>query len=216
MKELGLNAEQQQGLADLYIQLQGQFPTLDRAHVKEARADLVKRWGGEAQYAENIQVISEFLDDRDRVSARFANWIEQARMPDGRRAINDPEVASILAYLGRASAEDGVNDAIELSELRNLLETDAGAFQYGKWRGIDQSPSDRMLELERRRAGPAENAEIADAANSSASLAAEQRHLERLMETDITTYMTVRKYGPARDQTASDRLLEIMRMRAGR
>jgi hypothetical protein len=73
-----------------------------------------------------------------------------ARLSDGSRLINDRNMVRWL--LTRKGSEENLVDVTsEYDELIQLLKSNITEFQGGRWKGTNQTPSDRMLEIERER-----------------------------------------------------------------
>jgi hypothetical protein len=86
----------------------------------------------------------------------FGEEIIKARKADGSRLINDPAYVQHLLSIevtGGDEEQDEAVDESEYDELTKLMGTDIGEFMSGRWRGGTQTPSDRMLEIDRQRRG---------------------------------------------------------------
>jgi hypothetical protein len=180
-KELGMDADQARGLIETYAEAQLARTAQDQGDVVESKAALSQMLGGEAQLGVALEEIRDFLGDSERISPQLADALTLARMPDGRRLINDPGFALLLLGFAKASAEDRVDDAVAYRELTDAMNESIDDFQNREWRGTGKTGSEVMLGLERRYSGRGPRHDDVGAPQSS-----EWTALEHLLNTDIT------------------------------
>jgi len=88
----------------------------DANDATESKAALSEALGGDAQLGVALDEIGTFLDDPERISPELADGLAQARLPDGRRLMNDPGFALLLLGFAKATGEERVDDAVEVAE----------------------------------------------------------------------------------------------------
>jgi hypothetical protein len=149
-QDLELDEERTETLArrllDTYSEIRAAAEERDRLEAKAAKAELREEWGHD--YEKNINAIEANLKNQGLFPDGFGEEIVAARRADGTRLINHPTVPRFLAGL-EVSGDDA--DASEYEELTRLMNTDISEFMGGRWKGSNQTPSDRMLEIERQR-----------------------------------------------------------------
>jgi hypothetical protein len=137
-------------LAD-YADLQRELAKKDRVHAQEAKAAL-------AEYYDLPADLHELERRLKKLPGNLGEIISTARAATGMRLINDPDYAGRMIYwLSLEAADDEAaqispESANEEAALETLMRTDIDQFQNGLWRDTGISPSERLLQLSRRRA----------------------------------------------------------------
>jgi hypothetical protein len=212
MEELGLTPEQRQGMVDVYTHLQAALPEFDRQHADGAREVMAEALGGKAQLAPAIEDIDGYLRDGQRISPELAEGIMRARLPGGQRLLNHPEFSLLLLSLARSTSEARVGDAEEYAALNDMLQTDLDQYRHGCWRGSDQTPADRLMQLERRYSGLTQ----ANTTSAREPMSSLEQRLEEHLNSDIVSFQNDRIYGPNKSMTGSEMMLALARQREGR
>jgi hypothetical protein len=144
-------------------QLKAAREEADADDAEGVEAALVEEWG--AQYDTNLKAAKRWLRDAGELGAA----LRAARLPDGRRLANLPELVHLLADLGKgrpAGSADATPERqsratmAERAELAKLLRADPQMYRFGSWRGKDQTPADRAEELRPKSARELELSEI--------------------------------------------------------
>ena len=120
----------------------------DKTSATNAKAELAQSWGG--QFQENIDAIKAFL--ASEVPEQLGEAIATARAADGRRLLNDPAFVSMLLQVAQSSTPQPSTAGSEEAELTALMHNDLDTYNFGRWRGTDQRPCDRLLEIKRGQA----------------------------------------------------------------
>jgi hypothetical protein len=173
----------------------------DKTLRASTHATLSKQWG--SIYDQRIKVAKE---GAKLFPESVREMLKTARTPDGRRVSDTPEFAEALLAIGRL-AQKGKNvptsDEDRLAEIDNVMNTDIDAY---KRQGLDQERLALMRKAEAK-------GQTRTPGSLTAAEAQEEREIVQLMNEDVGTYMHKMWRGSGR--TASDRLLELRRKRAG-
>jgi hypothetical protein len=134
-------------MLDTYSELRAAQEERDRLQAKATGAQLDPG---------DIDTIEAHLKDEALFPDGFGEEIVTARMADGSRLVNHPTMARYLAAheVSGGEQQDAV-DENEYAELTKLMGTDIGEFMSGNWRGMNITPSERMLQIDRQRRGEA-------------------------------------------------------------
>ena len=192
LHEAGATQEQAAAALSVYAVRMVSLAEHDARTLPEARAALQKEWGD--AYKPNIDALRNFMDTR--VDPAIATALTMARLPNGGRLINNSQFANLLLTL--AKGQRGENGMDEMAELQAAMDRDVGDFQNKKWKGTDQTGSERMLALQRQR----------DSSNAPApsTPSAREWEIEKIRDTNIDRYVR---------EGLGEELLKLMRARTG-
>jgi len=133
---LGIDEEQ----AAAHQLVRGDYPALragmieqDREAVRSTRAELIEEYGDKAAYRTAINTMAAHLTDPTFFPNGSAELVAHARLPDGNRLINHPDIARYFikqgSRSGRYVSEETQSYTSMKYELENLMNTDIQAFQ---------------------------------------------------------------------------------------
>jgi hypothetical protein len=207
-----------QWFSERQVELQAERETArkegDRASKQVAEAALQDRWGTD-DYAENLKTANAGLKTLPK---ELRSALREARLPDGSRLQNMPELIELLYSIGAAQeGEDAPSTdrkeiageqrklRAELAELETLRSKDIHAYR-GPWKNTGKTGSDRAVEIMKALEGIS-TGDRPSPREQKAALAAEERELMKLKaaDPDVFRWRPWRKTG----RTGAERLHDI-------
>lgn len=162
---LNLGQKEVNGIAQLYAGLvqeakearEEAIADLDATTAQETRDVLRDELKGE--YKPAITVAKRLLSDTDVFPNGLGDALAQARLPNGRRIINDPAILKFLIETARERYGEGSMitgqaaeaAASEEAEIEALMNKDIAAYRTQPWKNTGKTASERMLEIMREK-----------------------------------------------------------------
>jgi hypothetical protein len=141
-------------VVEKYQEQRAAIVAADKTSAESTKAELREVWGGE-EFRVNVDLIKSFLESE--IPEALAEAIVTARAANGQRLVNDPSFLTFLlqAARGESSMPSQTPSFVmsEEAELTALMHSDLDTYNFGRWRGTDQRPCDRLLELRRKNGG---------------------------------------------------------------